>query len=179
MNKNIVKKFIEPRAYTFEEFCQKFKKLKIPIFQRAYVWQPKQINTLWEDMTTNESEYFIGNIVCLDSSDEFDERLEIIDGQQRLFTIFLFSTAVRDECRKNKTNNEEEKLCFKNYIEAVEKILYEKDIHPPFKKTLRLLPGKPNLEEIYQRLTEGSFDINDKDEFKKLDDNQKRYVKNS
>ncbi len=69
----------------------------IPAYQRAYSWDIEQCGELFEDIQEafmayikNESEgYFIGNIVIA-KSNENENTLEVIDGQQRLITLTLF-----------------------------------------------------------------------------------------
>ena len=65
----------------------------IPPYQRAYSWEEEQCEALWEDLKnaylTNKDEgYFLGNIVIAKSREE-KNRLEVIDGQQRLISITL------------------------------------------------------------------------------------------
>ncbi|EGK8007834.1 DUF262 domain-containing protein [Campylobacter lari] len=60
---------------------------EIPPYQRLYEWNKEQIQTLLNDIKTNESknEYFIGNVVV----SQKDDKYLLIDGQQRLTTLFL------------------------------------------------------------------------------------------
>ncbi|EAK0817515.1 DUF262 domain-containing protein [Campylobacter lari] len=60
---------------------------EIPPYQRLYEWNKEQIQTLLNDIKTNESKnkYFIGNVVV----SQKDDKYLLIDGQQRLTTLFL------------------------------------------------------------------------------------------
>ncbi|EPZ2627547.1 DUF262 domain-containing protein [Campylobacter coli] len=66
---------------------------EIPPYQRLYEWNKEQIQTLLNDIKTkfeennNEEnkEYFIGNVVV----SKKDDKYLLIDGQQRLTTLFL------------------------------------------------------------------------------------------
>ncbi|EFO9213104.1 DUF262 domain-containing protein [Campylobacter lari] len=60
---------------------------EIPPYQRLYEWNKEQIQTLLNDIKTNESKnkYFIGNVVV----SKKDDKYLLIDGQQRLTTLFL------------------------------------------------------------------------------------------
>lgn len=65
----------------------------IPPYQRPYSWTESQCQELFEDLKRvfieNPKEgYFLGNIVIAKSIDE-KNRLEVIDGQQRLTTLTL------------------------------------------------------------------------------------------
>lgn len=70
----------------------------IPDYQREYVWGDKQINLLLNDIkssyeTNINSEYFIGTTI-VSNSDITDNHYEVIDGQQRLTTLFLILCAL-------------------------------------------------------------------------------------
>ncbi|MEA2064912.1 MAG: DUF262 domain-containing protein [Patescibacteria group bacterium] len=57
--------------------------LTVPIYQRPYAWEEKNINDLFSDIhlaiSNNEEEYFLGTIVL--SQQENSNVLEIVDGQ--------------------------------------------------------------------------------------------------
>ncbi|WP_267525196.1 DUF262 domain-containing protein [Campylobacter sp. MG1] len=59
--------------------------LVIPIYQRLYEWDKEQIRILLDDILNANEEYFIGTITTSLRNNE----LIIIDGQQRLSTIFF------------------------------------------------------------------------------------------
>ena len=72
---------------------------QVPVYQREYVWGEKQVQQLVEDIVGRlddagyDSEYFIGSIV----TSEIDSALhELIDGQQRVTTLYLILCATRD-----------------------------------------------------------------------------------
>ncbi|GAA9316602.1 DUF262 and DUF1524 domain-containing protein [Helicobacter pylori] len=76
--------------------------LVIPIYQRLYSWEKEQCKQLWDDIIKIGGDdkmdgHFIGSILyVLDSITHSDNTLLIIDGQQRLTTITLLLTALRD-----------------------------------------------------------------------------------
>ncbi|WP_304341733.1 DUF262 domain-containing protein [Campylobacter ureolyticus] len=57
-------------------------KFIIPLYQREYVWQKEEVETLINDLNNAKQPYYIGNIVV-------DENYNVIDGQQRLTTLYL------------------------------------------------------------------------------------------
>ena len=70
----------------------------IPIFQRPYKWNRKTIEDFQNDLTRTRSEeetHFLGAIILSDEvvSPSEPRKYSIIDGQQRLTTIFLFICA--------------------------------------------------------------------------------------
>lgn len=147
------RRFTATTPYTFDQLCTNLGKFMIPPFQRAYTWKPKQINELWESLTTSEAGYFIGNLVFLEATQGSEERFQIIDGQQRLFTVSLLLTALRDEYFTvlPKTTTDEDWKC-KRISDIDDKMLYFKENKFPFKESLRLLPGKENLLAIYKSI---------------------------
>lgn len=76
--------------------------LVIPIYQRVYSWEKEQCKQLWDDIikiggNDKMDGHFIGSILyVLDGITHSDNVLLIIDGQQRLTTITLLLTALRD-----------------------------------------------------------------------------------
>lgn len=71
----------------------------IPIYQRAYAWTEKEINTLIDDIydyyrRNDTYNYYIGSLVVHSSSEEV---LSVIDGQQRLTTLSLLICYLKNE----------------------------------------------------------------------------------
>ncbi|GAA9115516.1 DUF262 and DUF1524 domain-containing protein [Helicobacter pylori] len=86
--------------------------LVIPIYQRVYSWEKEQCKQLWDDIikiggNDKMDRHFIGSIlyVIKDKTTYSNNTLLIIDGQQRLTTITLLLTALR-----NHLNDEDEFL---------------------------------------------------------------------
>lgn len=77
--------------------------LKIPYFQRPYVWGEPNWEKFYNDiaeitMAVNEGEepetYFMGSIILKKGKFVGGQHLDVIDGQQRLSTIVLFMKAL-------------------------------------------------------------------------------------
>lgn len=60
----------------------------IPLYQREYKWKSEKIETLIKDIISRDK--FLGIVIL----DYVDNKYEIIDGQQRLTTIFLALAAL-------------------------------------------------------------------------------------
>ena len=86
-----------------ELFTNKRADFLIPDYQRPYAWDISECQTLWDDIflfafpdddfskfDPEGDEYFLGPIVTFKNS---DNKLEIIDGQQRLTTLMLMLRA--------------------------------------------------------------------------------------
>lgn len=72
----------------------------IPEYQRPYAWTDEQVETLFEDLweftatsggTEREGSYFLGSVVAYENE---DGEQEIIDGQQRITSLFLLLRAI-------------------------------------------------------------------------------------
>ncbi len=95
---------MEAKATTLLNFIKDNQKnqLVIPIYQRVYSWEKEQCKQLWDDIIKIGGDdkmdgHFIGSILyVLDGITHSDNALLIIDGQQRLTTITLLLTALRD-----------------------------------------------------------------------------------
>lgn len=72
------------------------RRLSVPIYQRSYAWEEKHVIDLYDDLLTairnSDHEYFIGSVVISSGGD----RDEVVDGQQRLATIAILISAIRD-----------------------------------------------------------------------------------
>lgn len=60
----------------------------IPRYQRAYAWEDKEIVQLIDDINDSQGNYYIGSLVVAKSKTP-QEVYEVIDGQQRLTTLYL------------------------------------------------------------------------------------------
>jgi hypothetical protein len=71
--------------------------LAVPIYQRSYAWEDEHVRDLLTDVETAMSEgaheYFIGSIVTTKNQ---AARAEVADGQQRLATVTIILSAIRD-----------------------------------------------------------------------------------
>ena len=89
-------------------------KYLIPIYQRNYAWGEKEIVALLDDISSNDNEYFIGSLVVREKDGVF----EVIDGQQRLTTLYLtlryLKHDIKDKLKfeaRQKSNETLEKIC--------------------------------------------------------------------
>lgn len=97
--------------------------LKVPIYQRSFAWEKKEVKELFDDIqgSINEEEYFLGTIVLTKNKDV--SRLEIIDGQQRISTIVIFFSAFKEFLIDNEGKNSVQSSYLSDYdLEAQENI---------------------------------------------------------
>lgn len=96
-------------------FSQKKADFLIPDYQRPYAWTETECQTLWDDICSfafpnddysqfdsDNDEYFLGPIVTYKNS---KNKLEIIDGQQRLTTLMLLLRAFYEKFGNMKDKN--------------------------------------------------------------------------
>ena len=102
----------------------------IPEYQRPYAWSSEQIETLFEDVwefaTTvgglkHQASYFLGSIVAFEN-DEGEQ--EIIDGQQRITSLFLLLRAIYTKLKKGDNANGE---AAQNFISKIEPAIWRAD----------------------------------------------------
>ena len=78
---------------------------RIPEYQRPYVWDTDQVSELLDDImdarnSNPDSQYFLGSMVLQKKEKEEGttkyEEYDLLDGQQRLTTLFLITAVIRD-----------------------------------------------------------------------------------
>lgn len=81
---------------------------KVPLYQRPYAWSRDQWEDLFEDLNSLKPNdvHFLGSIVVVPES---EHRLgvnyfQVVDGQQRLATILIWLSAIRDIAKENGNN---------------------------------------------------------------------------
>ena len=127
------------------EIIQGDKQYIVPLFQRPYSWKKSQWEALWNDIielctTENPRPHFMGSIVTMPTSaiPEGVSKYLLIDGQQRLTTIFILLCALRDKS-KDSNNQLAEELHNKFLINQ-----YQKD-----PEIYKLQPTQANRESFY------------------------------
>lgn len=102
----------------------------IPEYQRPYAWSTEQAETLFEDIwefatTTGglykNGTYFLGSIVSFEN-EEMEQ--EIIDGQQRITSLFLLLRAIYTKLVNGDDVNTE---AAQNFIREIEPAIWRKD----------------------------------------------------
>lgn len=116
----------------------------IPKYQREYTWSYREWEALYDDISENNDEYFIGSIICIPLGDAINPYLEVIDGQQRLTTISLFLTAIYTRLKEHKEHLSED----------------DEDVLPSLRKSLksRISPNEMKLVPQVQNYNRDDFD---------------------
>lgn len=97
---------------TFLKLVQGDKQFQVPLYQRTYSWGPDQLKRLWEDVTElvdqhvsgdSTAPHFLGSVVLAPGQIQAGgvQRWLVVDGQQRLTTLMLAFTALRDHLKES------------------------------------------------------------------------------
>jgi hypothetical protein len=90
---------------SFEELFRDAQQVEVPIFQRSYIWKKKQFDELVQDIRLisdgEEDTQFLGAIVTYErprprESVGWMRVLDVVDGQQRLLTLYVFVMAIAE-----------------------------------------------------------------------------------
>ena len=102
----------------------------VPDYQRPYAWTEDECLTLWEDILSfacpndnyndfnPDDEYFLGSIVIFRDQ---EDKLEVIDGQQRLITLLLMLRAFYMIIQNNINNQQHYSQDEKEKLQTVQK----------------------------------------------------------
>jgi hypothetical protein len=134
----------------------------IPIYQRLYAWTEKEITTLLNDFynsfknsENHDKEYFVGNLTL--NYNEISKCYDIIDGQQRITTLWLVGLVLNFKDSTVKWNNF---LVYKN--ESTLRFTARREDNDFLKELITTnqenLNTNENIESIYERISENSND---------------------
>lgn len=124
------------------------KQYVVPLFQRPYSWDKREWKILWEDLewladNPEHKSHFIGSLVTMPTSNQPESvtKYLLIDGQQRVTTIFILLTLLRDLAKQQKIDL---------YQEIEQTLLFNafKKGHEHYK----LLPTQSDREEFFSLL---------------------------
>ena len=158
VNKQSVKQLLE---------TGKIHKFVIPEYQRPYAWSDEQIQMLFDDLveyTANDSEstYFLGTVVSYEN--DLGEQ-EIIDGQQRITSLFLLLRALYSKLTSMTETKE-----VRNFKSQIESSLWEQDeltAEVDYEKTLIVskVMGEEGNEAFTNILIKGKVENGAKDNY--------------
>jgi uncharacterized protein with ParB-like and HNH nuclease domain len=90
-----------------QQIIEGTKQYVVPLFQRPYSWKKSEWQILWDDLvelceSENPRTHFMGSIVTMPTNaiPEGVSKYLLIDGQQRLTTIFILLCALRDHAEQ-------------------------------------------------------------------------------
>jgi hypothetical protein len=119
---------------------------RIPRFQRPYSWLREHIQEFWDDIIRdNPSDYFIGSMVVFK---EGNQRYGVVDGQQRLTTITILLSVLRntlDKLRMTDLASGIHGLIERRNIDNKEEFVLSTESSYPFFQDHILKRGEPEL----------------------------------
>ncbi len=120
----------------------------VPDYQREYVWTEKEVRQLLDDIdeqvdSASGRDYFIGMVLVASQSAE-KSHYDVIDGQQRLTTLFLLLCALRHFFKGEDTHQMISNLVTTSFI--------AKD--GTTRTSLRLDPRYDNASEVMHKIVE-------------------------
>lgn len=131
----------------------------IPLYQRAYAWEDKQIAQLIDDINDvkKKAKYYIGTLIVSKNDNEY----EVVDGQQRLTTLFLLlnclglktKTSLKFACRA-KSNFTLHNIG--NIIEGKRSNFDDEQIEENIQNGIEIILG-----ELSRRIGDGTLDVED------------------
>lgn len=146
---------MQAKETKLQDIIEGTKQYVIPLFQRTYSWTNKEWEILWKDLielseAENPRSHFIGSIVNMPtvSVPEGVAKFLLIDGQQRLTTIFILLTLLRNKARE--TQNQE-------FAEEINNTL----LVNPYKKDndfFKLMPTQVD-RDIYKNFINGKSNV--------------------
>ena len=98
---------MQAKETKLQDIIEGTKQYVIPLFQRTYNWTKKEWEVLWNDIVElcemeNPRTHFMGSMVSMPASSvpEGVTKYLLIDGQQRLTTVFILLTLLRNKGRE-------------------------------------------------------------------------------
>lgn len=107
---------------------------EVPKYQREYVWGTREWADLYDDLFENAEGYFLGSIICINTTDNsLSPKFEVVDGQQRLTTVSLLLAALYDELNGHKSELDEDQQS--DLLQLKRKLILKKTV-----QDLRVIP---------------------------------------
>jgi uncharacterized protein with ParB-like and HNH nuclease domain len=136
---------LPPELKSIEQLFTSDARYAVPKYQRSFAWGSDEIEELWEDLIaaiTRQGEYFLGTVVLQRKQ---SGPQEIIDGQQRLASISMVFSAIRN-------------VFLANHDPRAEQILFSfigaKDFSRNSSPTPKLVLNQINNETFVQHIIE-------------------------
>lgn len=81
-------KEISAKSSKFKQLIEDYD-FHIPNYQRGYSWDIENVQTLIDDILREDEGYYVGNLVLVSNKEDDNRLCDVVDGQQRLTTLFL------------------------------------------------------------------------------------------
>ena len=145
---------------SFRELFDQNVSFVVPFFQRGYAWENRQWDALLQDIDEqilNESdslediknyELFFGSIVVAKNEDSTEDhkKYTIIDGQQRITTVYLLLSIISSLLKKKSSQSP---AAIGHYNE-ITNLLINKNINPGFYERMKIYSSKGDRLPTYK-----------------------------
>jgi len=91
---------LEANDKTLKEVLFADRKYCVPQYQRPYAWDVEQVSEFWDDLVSSDDPNFLGSFIFHTEMERKTGYADIIDGQQRLLTVTIFTAVLRDLVRQ-------------------------------------------------------------------------------
>lgn len=130
---------------------------RIPRFQRPYSWEKDHIQDFWTDIVIdNEDDYFIGSMVVYKQEKGY---FGIVDGQQRMTTITIFLSVLRNVMKEKGLSDS---------AEGVHSLIERKNIDNIPEYILTSESSYPYMQEYIQKFGDPDLSVKPLEEEKTL-----------
>lgn len=157
---------MEVHESTLRQLLVGERQLRVPLYQRQYTWRRPQLETLWDNvldqydvLRAGEAEHtpahFLGTVVLASlplAATENVHVLHVVDGQQRVTTLLLALTAIRDLLAENDASAHET---------YTERFLVNRLEPAHSDRRLRLLPSEQDRPAFRAAVVDGPKSIPD------------------
>lgn len=160
------------RMWLFSDVIEKNKRVfKIPVYQRNYDWKNIQCEKLFEDIINankKNCQHFIGTVVYIDDINGGSGLNEVllIDGQQRITTIYILLKALYDESKNISIRTKEE----------IEEVMFNRHCDETYK--IKLKPVKSDNDQLILLIKDKIYDMDKNSNVYKNYINFKSMIKN-
>ncbi len=143
----------DPNKLSVEVLLRSDEQFIVPKYQRGYDWKGNaQVKDLFMDFeacmaSSHNDELFLGTMI-FDVSEEKENRVYVIDGQQRITTLLIVLVACRTYARRV-LNNEQLALATQNAITSTDPLLEEQRV--------QLIPSD-TIQDVFPRICDYEWD---------------------
>jgi uncharacterized protein with ParB-like and HNH nuclease domain len=151
---------IESSLYNLNRIVNEGLQFNIPRYQRLFVWEDEQVETLFNDLhtaaTVGKDMYYIGGVILVKNKRN-SELYDVVDGQQRFTTLWLMIYELGDCFHKFNTIVENLRIHFaiRPQVEKYFKQLYKQsefssELNKEFEDLVRIDLARRRLKALIQ-----------------------------
>lgn len=151
---------ITSSLYTINKVVEEGLRFNIPRYQRLYVWEDEQVETLFNDLHTacsvNKDMYYIGGVILVKNKWN-NELFDLVDGQQRFTTLWLMAYELGDLLLDFRNKGKEQRIQFairpkveKYFLELSSGQDFSTELNREFEDLVRIDLARRRLKELIQ-----------------------------